>query len=73
LFTAELTADELTRLRAPQRTPHGAGDIEQTWTEITTFGQVRRERLVDWATRGLIAEALLGSPEPPTDVTTGGD
>jgi ADP-ribose pyrophosphatase YjhB (NUDIX family) len=60
LFTAEITDDELARLRAAQSGPHGAGDTERTWTEITTFGEIRRKRLVDWATLGMIAETLLG-------------
>jgi ADP-ribose pyrophosphatase YjhB (NUDIX family) len=59
LFTAEITDDELALLRASQSIPHGAGDTEQTWTEITTFGQIRQSRLVDWATLGMIAEAVL--------------
>jgi 8-oxo-dGTP pyrophosphatase MutT (NUDIX family) len=59
LFTAELTSDELARLHATQATPHGAGDTERTWTEVTTFGEIRRNHLVDWATLGMIAEALL--------------
>jgi len=60
LFSAEITEDELARLRAPQRTPHGAGDTERTWPEVTTFAEIRRNRLADWATLGMIAEALLG-------------
>ncbi len=59
LFTAELTSDELARLHAPQSTPHWADDAERTWTEVTTFAEIRRNRLVDWATLGMIAEALL--------------
>ena len=60
LFSAEITEDELARLRASQRTPHGAGDTERTWPEVTTFAEIRRNRLADWATLGMIAEALLG-------------
>jgi len=59
LFSAELTDDELARLRTTQATPHGAGDTERTWTEVTTFAEIRRNRLVDWATLGMITEALL--------------
>jgi ADP-ribose pyrophosphatase YjhB (NUDIX family) len=65
LFAAEITGDELAQLRATQSTPHGASDNEQTWTEITTFGQIRESRLVDWATLGMIAEAVLGSATAP--------
>jgi len=64
LYSAELTGDELAGLRASQSTPHGAGDTERTWIEVTTFGEIRRSRLVDWATLGMIAEALLGSTAP---------
>lgn len=60
LFTAEITGEELAQLRATRSTPHGVrNDTEQTWTEITTFGKLRADRLVDWATLGMIAEAVL--------------
>lgn len=62
LFAAEITATELAQLRATQSTPHGADDTERTWTEVTTFGEIRRNRLVDWATLGMIAEVLLDQP-----------
>jgi hypothetical protein len=62
LFTAEITDDELARLRAGQSRPRGSGDTEMTWTEVTTFGEIRRSRLVDWATLGMIAEAVLADP-----------
>jgi hypothetical protein len=60
LFAAEITSDELAKLRATQLTPHGAGDSEQTWTDITTFGEIRENSLVDWATLGMIAQVVLG-------------
>ena len=59
LFAAEITDDELARLRASQAMPHGVGDTERTWPEITTFGELREHRLVDWATLGMIAEAVF--------------
>jgi len=59
LFAAEITGNELARLRAAQSAPHGTGDTEQTWPETTTFGEIRKKRLVDWATLGMIAEAVL--------------
>jgi ADP-ribose pyrophosphatase YjhB (NUDIX family) len=66
LFAAEITGVELARLRTIQSTPHGAGDSELTWVEITTFSEIRENRLVDWATLGMIAEAVLDrSPLPP--------
>lgn len=67
LFAAEITDDELARLRAARSRPHGADDTERTWTEITTFGEIRGKHLVDWATLGMIAEVLLaatGQPPP---------
>lgn len=60
LFAAEITSDELARLRVTQSTPQGVtDDTEQTWTEIATFREIRENRLVDWATLGLIAEVVL--------------
>lgn len=61
LFAAEITSDELAKLRATRLTPHGAGDSEQTWTDITTFGEIRENSLVDWATLGMIARVVLNS------------
>jgi len=40
LFAAEITNDDVARLRASQASPHGADDTEQTWPEITTFGEL---------------------------------
>ena len=65
LFAAEITGDELARLHATRSMPHGIGDTEQTWTEVTTFGEIRKNRLVDWATLGMIAEAVLDRNSPP--------
>jgi hypothetical protein len=64
LFAAEITDDELKRLRSSQTTPHGAGVTERTWPEIVTFGELRGQRLVDWATLGMIAEVLLDTTSP---------
>jgi hypothetical protein len=61
LFTAEISDDELAYLRASQASPHGDGGTERTWPEITTFGELREHRLVDWATLGMVAEAVLES------------
>lgn len=61
LFAAEITGDELARLRAMQSTSHGAGDTERTWTEITSFREILGNHLVDWATLGMITQALLTS------------
>ena len=59
LFAAEITNEQLAWLRANQAAPHGSGDTERTWPEITTFGELRKQRLVDWATLGMIAEAIF--------------
>lgn len=59
LFSAEITGGELARLRGSG--PHGtAADGERTYVEVTSFGRIRRERLVDWAALGLISAVLLG-------------
>ncbi|MEU6751337.1 hypothetical protein ABZ914_34420 [Spirillospora sp. NPDC046719] len=61
LFSAEITDDELAWLRAQRDRPHGVdGDSERTWVEIATFGEIRAARLVDWATLGMLIEALSG-------------
>jgi len=65
LFAAEITDDELGRLRASLTTPHGVDGTERTWPEITTFGELRRRRLVDWATLGMITEAVLDTSPLP--------
>jgi 8-oxo-dGTP pyrophosphatase MutT (NUDIX family) len=59
LFSAEITEEELSRLRAERGRPHGvAGDSERTWVEVATFHEIRTGRLVDWATLGMLTEAL---------------
>jgi 8-oxo-dGTP pyrophosphatase MutT (NUDIX family) len=64
LFSAAITEDELDRLRARLGEAHGAGDGEErTWLEITTFGEIRRGRSVDWTTLGMLAQALLEDGE----------
>lgn len=58
LFAVEISSDEIAQLRAARSAPRGSG-TEQTWPEIATFGDIRRKRLVDWATLGMIAEVVL--------------
>ena len=67
LFSAEITAGELEQLRATRTKPHGAAGTERTWIEVTTFGEIQRKLLVDWATLGMIAQVLLSgtSQLPP--------
>ncbi|MES9542445.1 nucleoside 2-deoxyribosyltransferase domain-containing protein [Actinomadura sp. NPDC000600] len=58
LFSAEVTAGELERLRGAG--PFGvAAAGERTYVEVASFGRIRREGLVDAANLGMIAEALL--------------
>ena len=64
LFAAQITDDELARLGATQSRARDADDTERTWTEITTFGEIRRKRLADWATIGMITEVLLATTSP---------
>ncbi|MEU9016400.1 hypothetical protein [Actinomadura sp. NPDC048394] len=59
LFSVEITDEELGWLRTRQDCPHGVeADSERTWVEIATYGEIRAARLVDWATLGMLAEAL---------------
>ncbi|WP_433324742.1 nucleoside 2-deoxyribosyltransferase domain-containing protein [Spirillospora sp. CA-294931] len=61
LYSAEITEAELEWLRAAG--PGGvAADGERTHVEITTYGALRRDRLVDWSTLGMVAEALEAGP-----------
>lgn len=63
LFSARVTGGEAARLRASG--PHGvAADGERTYVEVAAFGRIRRERLVDAASLGMIAEALLEVAPP---------
>ncbi|MEV3919354.1 nucleoside 2-deoxyribosyltransferase domain-containing protein [Actinomadura coerulea] len=58
LFSAEVTAGELERLRGSG--PHGVAEAgERTHVVVAPFGRIRREGLVDAANLGMIAEALL--------------
>ena len=59
LFAVEITDAEITRLQETRGDTHGEDDTEQTRTEITTFGDLRGNRLVDWSTLGMISEIIL--------------
>jgi ADP-ribose pyrophosphatase YjhB (NUDIX family) len=66
LFAVEITGEELLKLRSRQSVPDGqTSDTERTWTEITTFREIRQNRLVDWATLGMISEILLDRYSDP--------
>lgn len=58
LYAAEITEAELEWFRGQRDVPHGEGDTERTWVEIASYGEIRRRGLVDWATLGMIAQAL---------------
>lgn len=58
LFAAEISKAELKWLSEHRDLPGGTGDTERTWIEITTYGDLRRDALVDWASLGMIAQAL---------------
>ncbi|WP_197717024.1 nucleoside 2-deoxyribosyltransferase domain-containing protein [Glycomyces terrestris] len=62
LFAAEVTEAELRWLAEQRGTAHGEGDSERTWVEIATWGEVRKRGLADWATLGMIAQALDLAP-----------
>lgn len=60
LFAAEISNEELSWLRSRLSVSHGSTrETELTWTEITTFREIRQKRLVDWATFGMISQVLL--------------
>jgi 8-oxo-dGTP pyrophosphatase MutT (NUDIX family) len=58
LFSAELTEEELAWLRAESGPRGVAADSERTWIEVTTYGEIREARLVDWTTLGMLAQVL---------------
>ena len=65
LFAAELTAEELASLRADATagTAHGIGGTERTYVEVATFAEIRASATVDWATLGMLAQALADRPQ----------
>jgi len=59
LFSAALTEEELTGLRAAAGTPFGQpGTSERTWVELHTYRDIRTTQTVDWPTLGMITQAL---------------
>ena len=60
VFSAAISEHELAWLRAQHDKPRGdGGGDERTWVEVATFGEIRRKRLVDWTTLGMLAQCLL--------------
>ncbi len=59
LYSAELTDAELDFLRDRYGTAYGvAEDTEQTYVELSTLGELRRQSLVDWSMLGMIMLVL---------------
>lgn len=80
LYSAQITEAELAALRA-EAEPHGleriggiegAGSTERTWVEVTTFGAIVHERLVDWSVLGMLTQALLDGEDDPRYADAGG-
>jgi hypothetical protein len=86
VFAAELTAEEMESLRRQAAAGVASGvtaDSEQTYLEVVTVGRLLEQGLADWATVGMVLQALLpakgegqfsgGSrrPEPPHLVRAG--
>ncbi|MEU7916192.1 NUDIX domain-containing protein [Microbispora bryophytorum] len=70
LYSAEITAAELDLIRSLAGTSYGIeADTERTWPEVTTFRRIRTEGLVDWATLGLVAQALTDRFAARAEVT----
>lgn len=69
LFAAELSASEMAEAKvlAEAQTAHGVvEDTERTYVEVTTFGALLGGSSVDWATVGMVAQAILrGSDGTP--------
>lgn len=65
LFSAEITEAELRELRSLQDRPHDDGlGSERTWIEISTYKELRADPGPDWATLGMIAQALADRSSP---------
>jgi 8-oxo-dGTP pyrophosphatase MutT (NUDIX family) len=67
VFAAELTAAELESLRRRAATGQAGGvaqDTERTLLEVVTVGRLLEEGLTDWATVGMVLQALLRSQAP---------
>jgi 8-oxo-dGTP pyrophosphatase MutT (NUDIX family) len=59
LFSAELTDDEVSTLRAAHDTPFGVHEAsEYTWVELHAYRGIRDGGLVDWPTLGMVAQVI---------------
>jgi 8-oxo-dGTP pyrophosphatase MutT (NUDIX family) len=57
-WAAELTQDEMTRLRADAGVVHGADDGERTTVEVWTLADLLAAPVTDWSTLGFVLVAL---------------
>lgn len=59
LFSVEITDEEVDFLRSQKGVAHTMeGDSEQTYVELTTYGEILLGEVVDWSTVGMIAQVL---------------
>ena len=59
LFSAELSADELVRLKADAGNVHGVlEETERTYVEVWDLKDIREKQLVDWVTLGMILSVV---------------
>lgn len=62
LFAAELTETEMAQAKALAAANAVEGveeDSERTYIEVTTFGKMLQDQLVDWSMLGMVAQAIL--------------
>lgn len=60
LFSVKLEPAQTDALRRSHGVPHGVErDSERTYVEIVSIREIRRRRLLDWSTLGMILEVLL--------------
>ncbi len=60
LFSVELTAKEIAAFKRDKGVTHGVvSDGEQTYVEVKTLGEIRRDAFVDWSILGMIMHVLL--------------
>lgn len=61
-FCAEISSAEMAQLKAARGSMHGvAADGEQTFVEVATVGALLDQPLTDWATLGMIFNALASA------------
>jgi 8-oxo-dGTP pyrophosphatase MutT (NUDIX family) len=63
VWVADLTADEVAKLRAEAGVVHGADDCERTWVELWTVDELRRRPVLDWASLGMVLAAVAAAED----------